>query len=186
MTIEHKKYHYSGITQSIPVQLFMILPWLFLFAFLWLWYAYQFEGVHIASTDNLFSTFGHGSCPKLLFDIVTEHLCCPMHLSIVKRDYTFSNVEYEVGAWQVPCWKVPHFPRGVPKLAKFDGRNGLSRTTMEMNFRPVKVLSLSVTLNLPALDIWVILRNISTHWGYWSLCKTDSCGIASKLFKKYQ
>lgn len=34
---------------------------------------------HTASTDSLLSTFGHGSLPKLLFDMATEHLSLPMH-----------------------------------------------------------------------------------------------------------
>lgn len=36
-------------------------------------------GAQTASTDNRFITFGHGSCPKLLFDTVTVHLAFPIH-----------------------------------------------------------------------------------------------------------
>lgn len=37
-------------------------------------------GEQTASTDSRFSTFGHGSLPKLEFDMATEHLCFPLHL----------------------------------------------------------------------------------------------------------
>lgn len=36
-------------------------------------------GAQTASTDNFFSLLGHGSLPKLVFDMVTEHFCLPMH-----------------------------------------------------------------------------------------------------------
>lgn len=30
---------------------------------------------------------------------------------------TFSKMACDVGEWQVPCWKLPQVPEGVPKLA---------------------------------------------------------------------
>lgn len=36
---------------------------------------------------------------------------------VVATRITFSKMVYEAGAWQVPCWKLPQVPKGVPKLA---------------------------------------------------------------------
>lgn len=33
----------------------------------------------VASTDNRFNMAGHGSAPKVVFDMVTRQLSCPMH-----------------------------------------------------------------------------------------------------------
>lgn len=33
------------------------------------------------------------------------------------RKFTLSKTSYEWKAWQLPCWKLPQVPSGVPKLA---------------------------------------------------------------------
>lgn len=51
----------------------------------------EVTGAHIASTDNLFNTFGQGSCPKLVFDMATAHLCFPTHFCEKKLLGTWST-----------------------------------------------------------------------------------------------
>lgn len=36
---------------------------------------------------------------------------------MVVLEIAFSMMEREFGAWQVPIWKLPQVPEGVPKLA---------------------------------------------------------------------
>lgn len=97
-------YSYLSLVFSSWVYTMSCNIWtIFFFCTLQFW-----VGVQCASTDNRFNTLGQGS-PKLLFAIVTAHLWRPRHF--------FSTTAYEVGAWQVPCWKLPQVPRGVPKLA---------------------------------------------------------------------
>jgi hypothetical protein len=37
----------------------------------------------------------------------------------VEDSLTFSSIVCETGEWQVPFWKLPQVPKGVPKLANF-------------------------------------------------------------------
>lgn len=61
------------------------------------------------STANLFKTFGHGSASKEPLQATTSHFSRQTHI--------FSKTSWEFGAWQVPFWKLPQAPKGVPKLA---------------------------------------------------------------------
>lgn len=65
--------------------------------------------LQMASTETFFMTFGHGSPPKISGVMGTAQDCWPTQY--------LSKTSKEWNAWQLPCWKLPQEPSGVPKLA---------------------------------------------------------------------
>lgn len=71
------------------------------------------------------------------------------------------------------------------EACKLDGRNGLSKSTAEVNLGLVELFWPAIAFYLPFLYIRVILSNISTNAAERPLYKSDPRGISSKFFEKY-
>lgn len=72
------------------------------------------------------------------------------------------------------------------KACKFDGRDRLAWTTLQVNLGTVELFWFSIAFYVPVLYSWVVLCDISTNTANWSLHERNSWRISSKFLKKYQ
>ena len=81
---------------------------------------------------------------------------------------------------------VPTSTQRSSKAGKFNGRDGLTRAAMQVNLRRMELFWLTIALNVPVLNIWVVLWHISTNTAYWSLHKWNFWRIPPKFLENYQ
>ena len=142
-------------------------------SYCWLWWPHIFASLY-TSVKHQIVEHGENACMQVLVYLLTRKLKYLLQDSIWSRSMARALLVTSTSSQR------------SSKACKFNERDRLSRITAQVNLRLVKLFCLSIAFNLPVLNIWVILRDLSTNAGHRSFYKWDSRGISSKLLKKNQ